>query len=56
MHAYIVHSEDGMDEISPFEKTNVVELKDGRITQFSIDPKSLGLNSANKENLRGKNN
>ena len=55
VHAYIVHSEDGMDEISPFEKTNVVELKDGRITQFSIDPKSLGLNSANKENLRGKN-
>ena len=39
--AYIVHSEDGMDEISPFEKTNVVELKDGRITQFSIDPKVL---------------
>ena len=55
VHAYIVHSEDGLDEISPFEKTNVVELKDGRITQFSIDPKSLGLNSANKENLRGKN-
>ena len=54
VHAYIVHSEDGMDEISPFEKTNVVELKDGRITQFSIDPKSLGLNSANKENLKRK--
>ena len=44
VHAYIVHSEDGMDEISPFfEKTNVVELKDGRITQFSIDPKVLAL-------------
>ena len=27
VHAYIVHSDDGMDEISPFEKTNVVELK-----------------------------
>ena len=26
VHAYIVHSDDGMDEISPFEKTNVVEL------------------------------
>ena len=55
VHAYIVHSEDGMDEISPFEKTNVVELNEGHITQFSIDPKSLGLNSANKENLKGKN-
>ena len=27
VHAYIVHSDDGMDEISPFDKTNVVELK-----------------------------
>ena len=55
VHAYIVHSDDGMDEISPFEKTNVVELKGNSITQFSIDPKSLGLNSANKENLKGRN-
>ena len=31
VHAYIVHSDDGMDEISPFTKTNVVELKDGKI-------------------------
>ena len=55
VHAYIVHSDDGMDEISPFEKTNVVELKDGKITQFLIDPKNLGLNSTNQENLKGKN-
>ena len=44
-----------MDEISPFEKTNVVELKGDRIIQFSIDPKNLGLNSTNRENLKGKN-
>ena len=31
VHAYIVHSDDGMDEISPFAKTNVVELKDETI-------------------------
>ena len=55
VHAYIVHSDDGMDEISPFEKTNVVELKGNSINQFSIDPKSLGLNSTNKENLKGRN-
>ncbi len=54
VHAYIVHSDDGMDEISPFEKTNVVELKKGNIKQFSIDPKNLGLYSKNKENLKGK--
>ncbi len=55
VHAYIVHSDDGMDEISPFEKTNVVELKGNSIKQFSIDPKSLDLNSTNKENLKGRN-
>ncbi len=55
VHAYIVHSDDGMDEISPFSKTNVVELKDGIIKEFTIDPITLGINSRNKENLKGKN-
>ena len=55
VHAYIVHSDDDMDEISPFAKTNVVELKDGEINEFTIDPKELGLNLGNKENLKGKN-
>ena len=50
-HAYIVHSDDGMDEISPFAKTNIVELKNGNISEFTIDPKDLGINSNNKENL-----
>ena len=54
-HAYIVHSEDGMDEISPFEKTNIVELQNNTISEFVIDPKELGINSTNKNNLKGKN-
>ena len=44
-----------MDEISPFAKTNVVELKDSMIKEFIIDPKTLGIDSVNKENLKGKN-
>ena len=55
IHAFIVHSDDGMDEISPFAKTNVVELKNGTIKEFAIDPKTLGIDSLNKENLKGKN-
>ena len=55
VHAYIVHSDDGMDEISPFAKTNVVELKDKNINEFTIDPKNLVLNLNNKNNLKGKN-
>ncbi len=54
-HALIVHSEDGMDEISPFAKTNVVELKDSQIKEYIIDPKTLGIVSVNKENIKGKN-
>ena len=55
IHAYIVHSEDGMDEISPFSKTFVVELKEKKINEFIIDPKLLGINLSNKNNLKGKN-
>ena len=55
LHAYVVHSDDGLDEISPFAKTNVVELKDNNLNEFIIDPKKMGINSVNKNNLKGKN-
>jgi anthranilate phosphoribosyltransferase len=55
VHAYIVHSDDGMDEISPFAKTNIVELKDKDINEFTIDPKELGITLNNTNNLKGKN-
>ena len=54
VNAYIVHSDDGMDEISPFAKTNITELRDEKINEFTIDPKDLGINSGNKDNLKGK--
>ena len=54
-HAFIVHSDDGMDEISPFAKTNVVELKNGIINEFKIDPEMLEIKVSNRENLKGKN-
>ena len=53
-HAWIVHSEDGMDEISPFNITNVIELKDDKINEFKIDPKKMGIKYKNPENLKGK--
>ena len=51
--AWIVNSEDGLDEISPFAKTNVMQLKDGQISEISIDPKSLNINAEKFENLIG---
>ena len=54
VRAYIVHSDDGMDEISPFAKTNIVELKDKNINEFTINPKELGITLNNTNNLKGK--
>tara|TARA_B100001059_G_C17815717_1_gene575088 strand:+ start:1553 stop:2548 length:996 start_codon:yes stop_codon:yes gene_type:complete len=55
IHAYILHSDDGMDEISPFAKTNIIELKDKKINEFIIDPKDLGIYKGDKDNLKGRN-
>ncbi len=54
-HAWIVHSEDGMDEISPFTITNVVELKENKIHEIKIDPKKIGIKFSNPDNLKGQN-
>ena len=51
--AWIVNSEDGLDEISPYSKTNVVQLKNGEITDLVIDPVELNINSNNFNNLLG---
>ena len=48
-YAWIVNSEDGLDEISPYAKTNVVQLKNGEISEIIIDPKKLKV-GANKFN------
>ncbi len=51
--AWIVNSEDGLDEISPYTKTNVVQLKDSKISEIIIDPKELDVNAEKFENLIG---
>ena len=51
--AWIVNSEDGLDEISPYAKTNIVQLKDKGITEIVIDPKKLNVNADKFENLVG---
>jgi anthranilate phosphoribosyltransferase len=51
--AWIVNSEDGLDEISPYAKTNVVQLKNGKISEISIDPKELNIGANRFEDLLG---
>ena len=51
--AWIVNSEDGLDEISPYAKTNVIQLKHGKISKIVIDPKEFDINLDKFENLVG---
>ena len=51
--AWIVNSEDGLDEISPYAKTNVVQLKNGEISDLVIDPNELNIKADDFENLLG---
>ena len=51
--AWIVNSEDGLDEISPYAKTKVIQLKDDKISEILIDPNNLGINADNFNSLLG---
>ena len=50
---WIVNSEDGLDEISPYAKTNIIQLKDGKISEIIVDPKELNINLDKFDNLIG---
>ncbi|MGL4849302.1 MAG: anthranilate phosphoribosyltransferase [Clostridium sp.] len=51
--AMIVHSEDGLDEISISDETNICELKDGEILEYKIKPEDFNIERASLENLKG---
>lgn len=44
-HIMVVHSRDGLDEISLASVTHVTELKDGEIREYDITPEDLGVKS-----------
>jgi anthranilate phosphoribosyltransferase len=41
-HVMVVHSEDGLDEISAAAATHVAEAKDGTVREFDVSPADLG--------------
>ena len=51
MHALVLHSDDGLDEISIAAPTHVAEVRDGDVTEWSIDPRKLGLERADPAEL-----
>lgn len=50
-HVLVVHSQDGLDEISLAAPTFVAELKNGGISEYSITPESLGLKTRPLDSL-----
>jgi len=41
-HVMVVHSDDGLDEISLAADTHVAELKNGELSEYSLQPEQLG--------------
>jgi anthranilate phosphoribosyltransferase len=52
-HALVVHSHDGMDEISVSAPTIACELRDGALRTFEIHPEEIGVGLHSIEELRG---
>jgi len=50
-HVMVVHSQDGMDEISIGAETKVSELKDGKVTSYTISPEQFGFSKTNISEL-----
>jgi anthranilate phosphoribosyltransferase len=51
--AWVVHGEDGLDEVTLSGKTFVAEARNGQVKTFEIDPNSFGLDRAPLAHLRG---
>lgn len=52
-HAFVVHGEDGLDEITNTERTRVTELKNGNIDTYFISPEDFKFKRAGKDDLKG---
>lgn len=51
--AWVVHGEDGLDEITLAGKTHVCEAVDGKVRSFEIAPEDFGFEARPLDHLRG---
>tara|TARA_R110000772_G_scaffold231592_2_gene342556 strand:+ start:31238 stop:32260 length:1023 start_codon:yes stop_codon:yes gene_type:complete len=50
---WVVHGEDGLDELTTTGPSFVAQLKDGVVTTFTVTPADAGLPTAKPEDLKG---
>jgi len=51
VHALVLHSNDGLDEISVGAATQVAEVRGGEVREWMVDPSALGLEMADPMSL-----
>jgi anthranilate phosphoribosyltransferase len=51
-HVMVVHGEDGLDEITLTGRTHVAELKHGFVTEYAIEPKQFGIDTAELSSIK----
>ncbi len=50
-HVLVVHSEDGLDELSIAAPSTVVELNNGNITEYTVSPEDFGIERHSLDDL-----
>ncbi len=50
-HVLVVHSKEGLDELSIAGQSHIVELNNGEISEYSISPEDVGLTSSSLDKL-----
>jgi anthranilate phosphoribosyltransferase len=53
VRALVVYGHDGLDELSTVTTSTVVELRDGEVRTYDVDPAALGLKPASLEDIQG---
>lgn len=51
--ALVVHGSDGLDEITTTTTTRISELRNGRVTTYEFDPRTVGIPLVSPEVLKG---
>ncbi len=51
--AFVVHGEDGLDEVTTTAKTKVSELKGGKVNTYYVTPEIFGVSKAGIEDIKG---
>jgi anthranilate phosphoribosyltransferase len=51
--ALVVYGHDGLDELSTITTSTVLELRDGEVRTYDVDPGALGLKPATLDDIQG---